>query len=287
MTSITKLKTAQSIQHFEPGVALNLVLAFHRQLDLDALLAMFHSQAAALLQATGSHYRYKDSNPHADIDRLIGKAGRHTASYNLTYQETHLGELILNFNRRVDEEVLNTAEDLIALVMPPIRNALTYRAALQGPSQPELRTGATQRTDARPERGDSLVLVQIDGMAEIRETDGDVWAQTLLTSARDQLIAGLREGDSVFQIDDSTLAVLLPGTASAQAMEVAKKLRVLIASLHLKDGTLSQQLTACMGIASADRASTAEAVLDRAREALQMAREIGPNSLRSEAAEAG
>ncbi|MEZ5551593.1 MAG: diguanylate cyclase [Pseudomonadales bacterium] len=283
MTSITKLKTAQSIQHFEPAVAFNLVLAFHRQLDLDALLGMFHSQVTALLQATGSHYR----NSQAGIDRLIGTSGRHTASYNLTYQETHLGELILNFNRRVNEEVLNTAEDLIALVMPAIRNALTYRAALQGAPAPELHERSTQRAETRPERGDSLVLVQIDGMAEIRERDGDDRAQTLLTSVRDQLIAGLRDGDSVFQIDDATLAVLLPGTASTQAIDVARKLRVLIASLHLKDGKVPQQLTACMGIAGADRASSAEAVLDQAREALKLARKSGPNSLRSAVAEAG
>lgn len=270
MTSITKLKTAQSIQYFEPSVALSLVLAFHRQLDLDALLALFHSQATALLQVTGCHYR----NPDADIDRMIEASGRHTASYNLTYQEAHLGELILHFNRRVDEEVLNTAEDLIALVMPAIRNALKYRTALYGErAAPEL------RTSARPARGDSLVLVQIDGLPEIRKRDGDVWARTLMATAREQLIGGLRDADSVFQIDDDTLAVLLPGTAAEQALAVAKKLRVLIASLHLKDGKVSHQLTACMGIAETGQANAAEAVLDRARTALGQALREGPNSL--------
>ncbi len=275
MASITKLKTTQSIRYFEPDVALNLVQAFHRQLELEPLLALFFSQVEAVVQAVGICYR----NPESNIDLLLGEEGRHTASYNLSYQEEKLGELVCYFRNRVTEESLETAEDLIALVMSAVRNALRYRAATQA-SAPQQLPGDLTLT---PGGNDSLVLVRLDGYAETLERDGEAWAQTLLKSVQGQLSEGLRAADAVYQIDKSTLAVVLPHTPVERARDVAGKLRVLIASLHLRDGDVTQQLTACMGIASTRAARSAEEVLDWAREALENAERDGPNTVAAHA----
>jgi len=275
MTSITKLKTAQSVRNFEPSVALSLVQAFHRQLELTPLLELLFGQAQAIVQAVGMHYR----NPAAGIDLFFADKGRHTASYNLTYSDENLGELTCHFHQRVTEESLETAEDLIALVMSPIRNALLYRQALNTQVEPESIGADASLT---PGNDDSLVLVQLDGYEQIRNRDGSEWAQTLLQSVQTQINGGLRDADAVFQIDDETLAVVLPQTSSERARDVAAKLRILIASLHLKDGSVSQQLTACMGIAGTRDAVRAESVLEAAREALESARREGPNSVVSQ-----
>lgn len=275
MTSITKLKTAQSVRNFEPGVALSLVQAFHRQLELTPLLELLFGQAQAIVKAVGMHYR----NPAAGIDLFFADKGRHTASYNLNYSEENLGELTCHFRARVTEESLETTEDLIALAMSPIRNALLYRQALSSQAEPESIGADASLT---PGNDDSLVLVKLDGFEQIRNRDGSEWAQTLLQSVQTQINGGLRDADAVFQIDDETLAVVLPQTSSERARDVAGKLRILIASLHLKDGSVSQQLTACMGIAGTRDAVRAESVLEAAREALAEARSSGPNSIVSQ-----
>ena len=59
-----------------------------------------------------------------------------------------------------------------------------------------------------------------------------------------------------------------------QAEAVAKKVRMLIASLHLRGNDLNQQLTACMGVADATAAGKAEEVMDRARSALARAQAV-------------
>jgi diguanylate cyclase (GGDEF)-like protein len=271
MASITKLKTTQSIRNFEPEVALNLVQAFHRQLELQPLLELFFAQVQAVVQAVGVCYR----NPDRNIDLLLGEEGRHTASYNLSYQEEKLGELVCHFRSRVTEESLETAEDLITLAMAAVRNALRYRAATEAGTARELPGDLT----LTPGGNDSLVLVRLDGHAEILERDGEAWAQTLLKSVQGQLSEGLRAADAVYQIDRSTLAVVLPHTPVERARDVAGKLRVLIASLHLRDGDVSQQLTACMGIASTRAARSAEEVLGWAREALESAEREGSNTV--------
>ena len=279
MASITKLKTSQSIQFFEPSVALNLVQAFHRHLDLGDLLILFYSQAAAIVQATGMRYR----NPHDAIDLEFGTAGRHTTSYNLTYQDDDLGEVVFSFDRRVTEDTLTTAEDLIALAMSPIKNALLYRrACLTAESVVKDLESHAQTSPAaivKPGNDDMLVLVGLDGFANTRTRDGVEWAQALVQAMQVQIRDGLREADGVFQIDDELLAVLLPRTTADAAVQVAGKLRVLIAGLHLKDGAITTQLTACMGIAGTKDATSAEEVLDNARAALKRAQGEGFNTI--------
>ncbi|MEZ5557146.1 MAG: diguanylate cyclase [Pseudomonadales bacterium] len=279
MASITKLRTAESVQFFDSTVALSLVQAFHRHLDLERLLQIFWGQASALVQATGLRYR----NPELGLEFDLGTTGRHTASYNLTYQEQRLGELLFRFQRRVDEDTLATAEDLIALVMPAIKNALAYYAACRQaqPRDPAARPGGADLPVAAaaepPPNDDTLLLVGLDGFNDIRRQDGEAWAQTLISTVQEQLRDGLRDADSVFQIDEGVLAVLLPRTSEAAALDVAAKVRILIGGLHLKNGSLSNQLTACMGIASAGRGNDAAAVLRHARRALDEARREGSN----------
>ena len=166
-----------------------------------------------------------------------------------------------------------TAEDLAALVMSPINNALIYaRARRSAPEQPKLAdAGKNQVPPIAPGNDDSLVLVGLDGFAEIQDRDGPQWAQALVSSMQSQISDGLREADGVYQIDDELLAVLLPRTSVDCAAEVTKKVRVLIAGLHLKDGVETTQLTACMGIAGTKHASTAEEVFASAKEALRRA----------------
>jgi GGDEF domain-containing protein len=279
MASITKLKTSQSIQFFEHSVALNLVQAFHRHLDLGDLLTLFFTQAAAIVQAVGLRYR----NPDDAIDLEFGTPGRHTTSYNLTYQDDNLGEVIFSFERRVTEDTLATAEDLIALAMSPIKNALLYRhACLAAETVVTDLKSDSQTTPAallKPGNDDMLVLLGLDGISETRARDGAEWAQTLVQSMQTQIREGLREADGVFQIEDELLAVLLPRTTADAAAEVATKLRVLIAGLHLKDGAITTQLTACMGIAGTKDASSAEEVLSNARAALTRAQAEGSNCI--------
>ena len=234
MSSITKLRTSQTVQFFDKAVALSLVQAFHRHLEIQSLLELFYSQASAALQLTGM--RFKD--PDGIYSFEFGETGRHTTSYNLSYQGTKLGEIVFQFSRRASEDTLATAEDLAALVMSPINNALIYaRARRSTPEQPT-RTDASesQMPNVAPGNDDSLVLVSLDGFAEIQNRDGLEWAQALVSSMQSQINDGLRDADSVYQIDGELLAVLLPKTPASAAEEVTKKVRVLVSGLHLKDG---------------------------------------------------
>lgn len=260
--------------------ALTLVQALHAELMPDSLMRTLWAQAATLIGATGLRYR----NAALGIDIDLGE-GPHTASYHLDYQGGDLGELALRFRQRVDDEVLATAEGHIALALTALRNALTHHALVQrmgtAADNVHVLPAATPRRTPGTSLDDALVLVSLDGYAEVREQHGEAWAQTLIQTTHQQLREGLRDADCVFQIDEGLLAVLLPRTSEAAALDVAAKIRVLIAGLHLRDGRLSTQLTACMGVAGARAANRPEDVLERAQQALALAQHEGANSVRT------
>lgn len=275
MMPTTPGQPVDSLRRIERDAALNLVQSIHQHLDPQALLDELWQQAAALTGATGLHYRHGGHG--LDIER---GHGAHAASYTLSHHGSELGELTLRFQRRLNDSVLATAEDLLALAMPALRNALAHhRACAHATAGP----GAVANPTPEDATGsdDALVLVSLDGFDSIRSDHGETWAQSLIHTISEQIDEGLREADSVFQIDEGLLAVLLPRTSETAAVDVAGKIRVLIAGLHLRDGRLTSQLTACMGVAGARDAQSPEDVLERARAALVRAQREGASTIRA------
>jgi len=282
--SITRLDSEQGAD-LEPTAA--LLQRLHRHLQPEAVLAaLWHHcepgrQGANL--ASGMRFRCPANGPRDQgLDIHYGD-GVHGASYDLEHQGDALGELCFYFRRRADEATLRGIEDLIALAMPALRNALDYRALAQKTAPTDavaVRRAAPRRSKPADVWDDAVVLVSLDGFDDIRACHGAPWAQTLIDSLQQQISDGLRDADSVFQIEPGLLAVLLPNTSKAAASDVAAKIRVLIAGLHLKDGRVSSQLTACMGIAGARDLLAPEEVLDQARQALVRARQESPNTIR-------
>lgn len=128
---------------------------------MNSLLELFYSQATATLQLVGR--RFKD--PDGVYSFEYGESGPHTTSYNLTDQDTKLGEIVFHFPRRASEDTLATAEDLAALVRSPINHALIYaRARRTPPVRPKLTDAIEgQVPPIAPGNDDSLLLLGLDG----------------------------------------------------------------------------------------------------------------------------
>ena len=252
-----------AVRAFEDAVAAQLLRAFHAHTELEPLLKMLHSQLDALTRVCGSRYTYQGRglNRH----HAFGEEALHSATYRLEHQEEPLGEIQVFYKRPMSEPELEVIEDLLSLVMLPLTTALELtRRRAAGTAKPD----------------DALLLIRLDDYDRISERDGETWAYMLLQSILTQVRAGLRDGDSVFQVDDNCLAVLLPGTNAERANEVALKLRTLIAALHLTKDEETAPLTACVGLATTSGAASAEAVLETAKAALAEAEAAGANQIR-------
>ncbi len=279
-----KTTDTANVVYFDDRTALQITQAFNQETELPELLDLLFGQLGAMTETRGLRFVYKPLG----IDLNLGSRERHSAEYNLTFRDTPIGTLTLYFALTQHEQGIQTCEDLVSLAFVSLRNAVTL---LELKNQPQaISTELTKEeavhvaeVTALPTRkeanSDALVLVALDDYERILERDGEEWAHVLMSSVHEQIESGLRAADGVYHINDDLIAVLLPNTNLAQAEEVAKKVRMLIASLHLRGDTLSQQLTACMGVADATAAGTAEQVMDRARSALARARAEGSNQI--------
>ncbi len=273
-----------SVVYFDDRTALQIAQAFNQETELPELLDLLFGQLGAMTETRGLRFVYKPLG----IDLNLGSRERHSAEYNLTFRDTPIGTLTLFFALTQHEQSIQTCEDLVSLAFVSLRNAVTL---LELKNQPqEISTELTKEEaehvaevtafpTSKEANSDALVLVALDDYEQILARDGEEWAHVLMSSVHEQIESGLRAADGVYHINDDLIAVLLPNTNLAQAEAVAKKVRMLIASLHLRGDDLSQQLTACMGVADATAAGTAEEVMDRARSALARARAEGSNQV--------
>ncbi len=273
-----------SVVYFDDRTALQIAQAFNQETELPELLDLLFGQLGAMTETLGLRFVYKPLG----IDLNLGSRERHSAEYNLTFRDTPIGTLTLFFALTQHEQSIQTCEDLVSLAFVSLRNAVTL---LELKNQPqEISTELTKEEaehvaevtafpTSKEANSDALVLVALDDYEQILARDGEEWAHVLMSSVHEQIESGLRAADGVYHINDDLIAVLLPNTNLAQAEAVAKKVRMLIASLHLRGDDLSQQLTACMGVADATAAGTAEEVMDRARSALARARAEGSNQV--------
>lgn len=269
---------------FDDRTALHLTQAFGQEMDLEPLLALLFTQQQATAQVSGMRYSYRPLG----IDLNFGERHAHQGEYNLSFRDIPLGTLTLYFPCAQSEQNIQTCEDLVSMAFSSLRNAVTTLELRQQPkginhqervALAEVTAKHPTKPDVVESKHDALILLGLDDFPTIQSRDGDEWAEVLMSSVHEQIREGLRSADGVYHIGDDLIAVLLPNTSATQAQEVAQKIRTLIASLHLRGEGQTQQLTACMGLADASHATTAEDVMGHARQALKAARTQGSNQI--------
>lgn len=120
----------------------------------------------------------------------------------------------------------------------------------------------------------SVVLIDIDHFKQINDTHGHAAGDAVLVGLARLLSANLRAGDVCARLGGEEFLLLLPGTDRTQAMQVAEKLRLLMASEAEGAGI---RWSSSFGVCSSDGSSDFEGLLQRADEALYRAKAGGRN----------
>jgi two-component system, cell cycle response regulator len=112
---------------------------------------------------------------------------------------------------------------------------------------------------ARYGRGLSLVLCDIDFFKNLNDTLGHAGGDQVLRQFGSRLQQNLRRGiDWVARIGGEEFAVVLPETTYEHALEVARKLRVAVASTPFSYDRKSVEVTASFGLCGLDRVPAGE-----------------------------
>ena len=132
--------SADQAVHQETDLRWQLIQALQTTLDIETLFKLFFDQVQSAVSFDGFSYRLDVT----DIEINIGKQSVHTCSYRLITQQDYLGELVFHRSKRFPERELAVLENLLNLIVFPLRNAIRYRDAVTAALADPL-TGAGNR----------------------------------------------------------------------------------------------------------------------------------------------
>ena len=125
---------------------------------------------------------------------------------------------------------------------------------------------------AREESTVALVMLDIDHFKEINDSYGHPYGDYVLAAVAKALRAAVRGHDTVARLGGEEFALVLPGSSTEAAYDVAERARGLIARIELPEGHLAS--SAGVAVTSGEGASASD-VLDAADRALYEAKRQG------------
>ncbi len=263
---------------------LELAATLARHLELEPLIDHFSRLVGEILPHDSLSFRHELAGDWRAITH--GSGGRHSCTYKLQVEETPLGTLGISRRQRFEESELAMLEQLIGVIVYPLRNALLYRRAqhdaatdpLTGLSNRGVFDDALPREVSRAQRYDTaltLLVVDIDNLKHINDRAGHSAGDCALQQVARALRVGVRDSDQVFRYAGDEFAVLLVGGDSAAAREVAERLRSRVEAMSLDTGAVRPTLS--IGLAALRATDSGQTLFERADSALYSAKRAGRN----------
>ena len=226
---------------------------------------------------------------NSDTNITIGdKTARHNCNYQIEIAGESLGRLTFTRSIRFAEHELNRLEELLCLLVYPLRNALLYEEALKKAMHDPL-TGALNRAALdtmldkeidlahRHKNPLSVLMIDIDHFKDINDNYGHSMGDKVLRSLVDGLNSHIRNSDVLFRYGGEEFTILLNNTSVEGAHLLAQRIRSSIEKMtHIYDNTVIQ-LTISVGMATLENNETASQLLDRSDSALYAAKKFGRN----------
>ncbi len=127
----------------------------------------------------------------------------------------------------------------------------------------------------------SVVFIDLDGFKQINDSHGHLAGSRMLSEFGRVLVESLRETDVVARYGGDEFTVVMPHTASEDALRIAGRLRRTVAERRfLESDGLQARITASFGVASfPSHGETREALIAAADRAMYRVKERGKNGV--------
>lgn len=270
----------------ELDVSLRLIQMLQTTLDLEHLLDLFYAEVQQAVPFDGLRYTQDEQV----IDCTVGKQARNKCSYRLITSKDNLGEITFSRSKRFKETELSILENILKIIVYPLRNALNYRDAVRASLTDPL-TGAGNRISlintlrreielARRYNQPMLVLmVDMDRFKSINDTFGHGCGDDILKQLTATMTDEIRRSDSVFRYGGEEFVILLSNTSEELAVQIAERLRCTIESLNCESDGKKVPTTVSIGVASLRNGDTISKLLERADQAMYRAKTSGRNQI--------
>jgi diguanylate cyclase (GGDEF)-like protein len=259
----------------------------HRKLDLERLFECLLVEGQAFVNFDGLQFVAAERG--ASI--TMGLTRQHRQRFELRLGERSLGEVTLMRGRAFSARDERDAERLVESLVYPLDNALEHHQVLMK-SMTDTATGLhNQRAlDAqlpreirlvrRVDQPLAVILLAVDHLESISEHHGTGIGEQAWHTVADTLTRRLRQSDLIFRTDDDAFCIVLNQTNLDGALVLAERLRHEV-DRCVSVGNVQFVLTASAGVTQLSVSDDARTLLNRAREALVLARQSGRNQVRA------
>lgn len=211
---------------------LSIANALQTTLEVEEVLSLFMRETSDLMEYDSLSY----SNPSQGIEFMLGRKSLHSCSYSLDLLQQSLGEISFSRRRRFSEEEMQLIEQLLCVLVYPLRNALMYQQAVRAATKDAL-TGLYNRAaldDAlareiklanRYHSPLSLIVLDIDHFKRINDGYGHACGDVAIKSIADAIRSTARTSDLLFRYGGEEFVMALPNTDLVGASLLADRLR--------------------------------------------------------------
>ncbi|MDP9712925.1 UNVERIFIED_ORG: diguanylate cyclase (GGDEF)-like protein [Pseudomonas fluorescens] len=264
----------------------HMSLQLQTSLEPQRILGLFFREVQRLVPLDALTYVHDGS----DLRLEFGARGHHSASYSLSHEGEHMGELVFRRNQRFNEQELGYLESLLSALLYPMRNALLYRAATQSALRDPL-TGAGNRIameqtllreiemSRRHLQPLSVLMLDIDHFKQVNDLHGHSAGDEVLKAVAASIKGQLRNVDMVFRYGGEEFLILLSNTGRDAAAMVGERLRQAAQAQDYFANNQLIELTVSLGCSTLLPGESADSLLRRADSALYVAKREGRNRL--------
>jgi diguanylate cyclase (GGDEF)-like protein len=262
---------------------LKLTSLLQTTLELEQQIALFADAARRKLDTHALRYRHGSEK----LDLTIGSIGGHKADYDLVIEQELLGNVAFYRDRPYTEVELLDLEKLLCALIYPLRNALTYRRAVERALRDPL-TGVQNRTalttavereietSRRHSTPLSMLVLDIDHFKHINDSYGHSFGDDVLRAVARTAGTTIRRCDEIFRFGGEEFVVLAGYTDEEGARQLAERIRRDIEAIGTVNG-MDVSVTVSIGIAVMPPGNDSSSLFDRADQALYQAKQGGRN----------
>ena len=183
-------------------------------------------------------------------------------------------------------------EHAVCALIYPLRNALTYLAALRAAHRDPL-TGTSNRAALnnsmlrevelarRHSTSLSMIVVDIDLFKSINDTYGHSVGDDVICSLTGIIDKIIRKSDMLFRFGGEEFVVLLSNTNREGALLLAERIRRGVEQTSVRTERRTIPITVSLGVATLAATDSAQSLFEKADKALYIAKSEGRNCVRS------
>lgn len=279
VTSFGDLATKPDIR---PELLLRLSGKLQTTLELSQLLEIFFNEIQQAVLVDGLSFTHNGHN----LLLSYGRNSVHSANYRLQTRQDYMGDLTFHRSTRFREHELANLEGLLTTLVYPMRNALRYHEALAAAFRDPL-TGAGNRValdktlsreiELAKRHGQelSVLMLDLDHFKLINDEFGHSMGDKVLQESARCMTDCIRQTDMCFRYGGEEFLILLSNAESAGALRIAERIRQSIARMDFSNNKGQLQVTTSIGCATMHLDDNVESLVQRADEALYLAKRRG------------